>query len=138
MTMPMRILLGTTMFFVATLLCYFGFWIWRIHSRFGTKGRLTVGKVVDLEMRSDNLGMKWSPKVEFETLEGQKIIFLGEASEENQKLKGRNVKVMYMSDNPTDAEIRSAGPWVVMAIVFFFAAFSLFMSASCILGIAKW
>jgi len=138
MTITMRFLSGTTMAFVAFLLGYFGLWVWRIHSRFGTKGRLTVGKVVDVEMRSDNLGMKFSPKVEFETLEGQKIVFFGEATEENHKLKGRSVKVMYMPENPAEAEIRSSGPVVVMVIVFFFAAFSLFMSASCFLGFAKW
>jgi hypothetical protein len=134
----MRLLSGTTMAFVAILLVYFGLWIWRIHSRFGAKGRLAVGKVVDLEMRSDNLGMKWSPKVEFETLEGQKIFFFGEASEENQKLRGRNVKVIYMPENPANAEIRSVGPWVVIVIVFLFAALSLVASVSCFLGFAKW
>jgi hypothetical protein len=137
MTMPMRLLSGTTLAFVAILLGYFGLWIWRIHSRFGTKGRLTVGKVVDVEMRSDNLGMKFSPKVEFETLEGQKIVFLGTA-EENPMSKGRSVKVMYLPENPTDAVIRSGGPLVVMAIVFLFAALSLFASASFYLGFAKW
>jgi hypothetical protein len=138
MTMPMRLLSGTTMAFVAILLGYFGIWIWRIHSRFGSKGRRTVGKVVDIEMRSDHLGMKFSPKVEFETLEGQKIVFFGEATEENHKLKGRSVKVIYLPENPTDAEIRSGGPWAVIAIVFLFAALSLFASASCFPGFATW
>jgi hypothetical protein len=137
MTMPMRLLSGTTMAFAAIVLGYFGLWVWRIRSRFGTKSRRTVGKIVDVEMRSDNLGMKWSPKVEFETLQGQKIVFFGEASEENEKLRGRSVKVIYMIENPADAEIRSGGPWVVMFIVFLFAGLSLFASAWFYLGFAN-
>src|SRR5687767_1256706 len=108
MTMPIRLLFGTTMAFVAILLVYSGLWVWRIHSRFGSKGRLTTGKVVDVKMTSDQLGMKWSPTVEFETPEGQKIVFSG-AAEENPISKGRRVKVIYLPENPADAEIRSAG-----------------------------
>jgi hypothetical protein len=136
MTLSMRLVSGTIMAIVAILLGYFGRWIWRVHSRFGTKGRLAVGKVVDVEMRSDSLGMKFFSKVEFETLEGRKIVFLG-AAEENPKSKGRGVNVVYMPEDPTAAEIRSGGPWVVIVIVFLFAALSLVASAWCYLGFAK-
>ena len=113
-----------------------GVYLFRSCWRFRTKGRLTAGMVVDIEMRSGSNGMKWYPKVEFETLEGQKIAFF--ASPVNSpKLKGRSVKVIYMPDNPSEAEIPSIDQWVASFFILLFAAGLLGVSALFYLGFVK-
>ena len=92
--------------------------------------------VVDIEMKSGSNGMRWYPKVEFETLEGQKIAF--SASPVNSpKLKGRSVKVIYMPDNPSEAEIPSVDHWIGAILIFFFAAILFGASALFYLGFVK-
>jgi hypothetical protein len=138
MTLPMQLLGGTVLALMAAACGYFGVWVWRTGAKFRTKdSRFTVGRVVDVVMTSDNLGMKWSPKVEFETLEGQTIVFVGNPAEDNLRLKGRSVKVVYLPENPAEAEIQSRGPWVVLVLVFIFTAALLFASVSTYLGLTK-
>jgi hypothetical protein len=134
--MPMRLLGGTIMAIIAAACASLGVYLFRFYWRFRTKGIHTVGMVVDIEMKSGSNGVKWYPKVEFETLEGQKIAF--SASPVNSpKLKGRSVKVIYMPDNPSEAEIPSVDQWIASFFILLFAAGLLGVSALFYLGFVK-
>src|SRR5678815_1479157 len=106
-----RLFSGTFMTFMALVWGSLGVYVWRRYSRLMTKGAPAVGTIVDVEMKCDNSGMKWAPKVEFQTPDNQKIVFSGTAQDDNRKfIKGRSVKVVYMPANPTEAEIQTGFP----------------------------
>lgn len=111
--------------------CAFG-WIaallLRKSYRRAAKGVATRGTIIGSEFyRAGN--SVYLPKVEFETLNGEKIIFVSSSGSNAEPKIGREVKVLYSPDNPRDADIVSLlRSWILPLFILAIAIFFLFFS----------
>jgi hypothetical protein len=104
--------------------------------RLRIRGKRTEGVIVGVEESFGGSGRRDFPRVEFETLEGQKLSFVASTGSNRRQVIGRKVSVFYLPDNPSEADIFSFGTWLGAFITLFFAAALLVISAMFYLGIA--
>jgi hypothetical protein len=94
-------------------------------------GIATVGVVVGHQERryGELVDTTYSPDVEFETRNGEKIVFTASSGSTRRTRVGHKVRVFYYPDNPRDADI--AAPltsWIVPLLLLAFGLGFLFMA----------
>ena len=112
MPIPVRLVGGTFGVFMAILFGFLGIIILRRTYRLKTEGRRIDGVVVGVDERYSKNGIRCFPRVEFETLEGQKITFIASTSGNSPPRIGRRVTVLYIPYKPSEADIPSLSPWI--------------------------
>ncbi len=87
-------------------------------------GVRTQGIIVGSDVSRKGSGQRvYTPMVEFETRNGEKITFTASIGSTAEPRVGRKVKVSYFADNPQDADIVSLlRSWLLPGFVLFIAA----------------
>lgn len=98
------------------------FFILRRSFRLRTKGVLTDGVVVGCDQRLIDSSWCYFPKVEFQSLDGEKYVFTASAGGGRMPRVGRRVRVAYDANDPENADITSLGGISFFAIVLFLFA----------------
>ena len=93
--------------------------LWR--ERRLSSGARAEGVIIGAEPNSGLDGIRWWPRVAFETPAGEKIEFVNDDAWNTWPEVGRKVQVEYLPERPAEAEIRSATPWVAGLVCVAFA-----------------
>lgn len=100
------------------------------------RGGAATGRIVGHRERRHNEGTTYSPEVEFQTPEGERIRFVASWGSGRRPILGRRVRVLYYPEDPQDAAIVSfADVWVVPLLLMVPAAGCLAMSVMFYIGI---
>src|SRR5262245_21957421 len=108
MSIEARLVGGTLMLVLASIFGFLGaFGFLRGYKR-RAKGCSAQGTIIGYKQRSRGKGpTTYSPEVEFQTPEGEKITFVASSGSSRRSKLGRTVKVLYYSNDPEDADIAS-------------------------------
>ena len=135
MPIAMRMIGGTCFAALALVFGSLGIFMLRRMRRLATRGSRTEGVIVGAEPTSGvgESGIHWYPRVAFETAHGEKIEFVDDRGWNTPPEIGRKVKVTYLPERPSEAEIPSVVSWigcvgcvvfaamfVVLSVVFYF------------------
>ncbi len=92
-------------------------------------GCAATGRIVGHRERRHSEGTTYSPEVEFETPEGERIRFVAPSGSGRKPTVGRRVRVLYYPSDPEDAAIVSfADIWAVPMLLMLAAAGFIAMS----------
>ena len=137
MPMPVRLMGGTFLVLMAVLFGAIGVLILRRSFRLRTRGSTTDGVVVGSEQRLANHRAYFYPKVEFQSSGGETVVFTASAGSGRSPQIGRKVRVTYLQDKPTEADIPSLRPWIFSFVFLFFTAGFLVVSMLFYTGFTK-
>ena len=106
---PARIFGGTAMLTGASAFGYFGMLMLRKSYKLATQGIATTGTIIgsELQLRAGASQTLYAPKVEFQTARGERVTFVASVGSNAAPKTGRKVKVLYIPDNPQDADVNS-------------------------------
>ena len=137
MPMPVRLMGGTFLVLMAILFGTIGVCIFRRSFRLRTSGSFTDGVVVGSEQRLANHRAYFYPKVQFQSSGGETVVFTASAGSGRTPPIGRKVRVMYLPDTPTEADIPSLRPLLFSFVFLFFTAGFLVVSVLFYSGFTK-
>jgi hypothetical protein len=136
MPIEARLIGGTLMLVLASVFGFLGvFGLLRNYKR-RAKGCSAEGTIIGHKQRDRGSGPTiYSPEVEFETPEGEKIVFVASFGSSRTPQRGRKVKVLYYPNDPEDADLSAiSGFWIGPSIVILFAAGFLAMAVAFYAG----
>lgn len=136
MSIEARLVGGTLMLVLASIFGFLGVFGLLRNCKRRAKGCFAEGTIIGHKQRNHGSGpTTYSPEVEFETPEGEKIVFVASFGSSRPPKRGRKVKVLYYPNDPEDADISAISTfWIGPSIVILFAAGFLAMSVAFYTG----